>query len=401
MRYAVSKGFYGLSVFRTFGLLQRLQKLTLLFVLVLPSLGAYTQNLIANGSFEDENICIEYKHNCAPEAWMANSMWANYYYYTPGKAYEGTHFIGLAAGTAYQQGVHNFIRTRLLCGLQSGHQYQLTFYLRSRHDILDSVGVYFSPGDFLYERRSYKILQPQLWAANALDTLEADPNYWQKVRLIYTATGEEGFMTIGSFNRKEYKFRGSPDFNRDFYFYLDEVSLIPLDKQERLCPQVDSVAADSYNENQRHEMLKRQVYARTKNPPAIVPLPKTTNRPIPPRQRIDTLIIPDIFFATASYQLSPKSYRLLDSFSNQLGKFKVDSLVIEGHTDSVGKLAYNQELSINRALAVQEYIEDKLPPGKINFTTRGYAFLKPVRSNKTPAGRQQNRRVEVYVYRKE
>ncbi|WP_162915888.1 OmpA family protein [Paraflavitalea soli] len=361
---------------------------------------APAQNLLANGSFEEENICVEYKHNCAPEAWMANSMWANYYYYTPGKAYEGTHFIGLAAGAVYQ-GVHNFIRTRLLCGLQPGHQYQLTFYLRSRHDILDSVGVYFSPGDFLYEKRSFKLLEPQLWAVNALDTLEADPNYWQKVRLIYTATGEEGFMTIGSFNRKEYKFRGSPDFNRDYYFYVDEVSLIPLDKQEQLCPQADSVATDIYNENQHHEMLKRQVYARSKNPPPIMPLPKTRNRFIPPRQRIDTLIIPDIFFATASYELSPKSYHLLDSFSNQLSRFRVDSVVIEGHTDSVGKLAYNQRLSLNRATAVQEYIEDKLPPEKIVFTVRGFAFTKPVASNKTPRGRQKNRRVEVYVYRKE
>ena len=90
------------------------------FILTLPSLCAHTQNLIPNGSFEEENICTEYRQNCAPEAWIARSLWANYYYYTPGKAYEGTHFVGLSVGDAYRNGPHNFIRTRLLCGLQPG-----------------------------------------------------------------------------------------------------------------------------------------------------------------------------------------------------------------------------------------------------------------------------------------
>ncbi|MBO9564408.1 MAG: OmpA family protein [Niastella sp.] len=372
------------------------------FLVILLSVSTHAQNLVSNGGFEDENICVEYKQNCAPEAWVANSFYDNYYYYTPGKAHDGTHFVGLAAGTAYKTpGTHYFIRTRLLCGLQAGHRYQLEFWVRSRHDILDSVGVYFSAGDFLYEKRNYKEIQPQLWAVNALDTLDADPNNWQKVRLMYTATGDEGYITIGSFNRKEWTFRNAPDMQRNYYFYLDAVSLVPLDKQEGLCPQADSVKADIYRENQRHEFLRRQVYINTKNPPPVKPLPKTANRPIPPKQHIDTLIIPDIFFATASYQLSPKSFGSLDSFARRLNTFQVDSVVIEGHTDSVGTLAYNEALSRNRAIAVKEYVEKKLPAGKIPFTTRSYAFLRPVRSNKTPAGRQQNRRVEIYVYRRE
>lgn len=379
-------------------------RILLLFILSILCFTTHSQNLVSNGGFEEENICIEYRQNCAPEAWVANSFYANYYYYTPGQAYEGTHFIGLGAGTAHKTGgTHNFIRTRLLCGLQPGHRYQLQFYVRSRHDILDSVGVYFSTGDFLYEKRNYKELQPQLWAINALDTLEADPNNWQKVRLIYTATGQEGYITIGSFNRKDWVFSGRPDFKRDYYFFLDAVSLTPLDKQERLCPQADSVKADIYTENQRHEFLKRQVYMNSKNPPAVRPLPKTVSRPIPPptKQHIDTLIIPDIFFATASYRLSPKSFGLLDSFVRKLNTFQIDSVIIEGHTDSVGTLAYNESLSRNRAIAVKEYVAAKLPAGKAPFTIRGFAFHRPVRSNKTPAGRQQNRRVEIYVYRKE
>jgi outer membrane protein OmpA-like peptidoglycan-associated protein len=363
--------------------------------------GTHAQNLIPNGGFEDENICLEYKHNCAPEAWIANSMWANYYFLQADKAAEGAHFVGLSAGASYGSSVHNFIRTRLLCGLQPGHQYQLVFYVRSRQDILDSVGVYFSAGDFLFEKRNFKELNPQLWATNALDTLYTDPAIWQKVRFLYTARGDEGYITIGCFNRKEYKFTGMPDFQKAYYFYLDNISLTPVDKNEKLCPQVDSVKAAIYTEDQRHEYLKRQIYVRSKNPPAIIALPKTIERKTPPKQKIDTLIIPDIFFATASYQLSPKSYGLLDSFALKLNTYTIDSIVVEGHTDSVGKLAYNEALSLNRSNSVKEYIAAKLTADKTIFQNRGYAYHKPVASNKTPAGRQKNRRVEIYVYRKE
>jgi outer membrane protein OmpA-like peptidoglycan-associated protein len=362
---------------------------------------ASAQNLIPNGGFEEENICTEYKHNCAPEAWIANSLYANYYFRQVGKAEEGEHFVGLGAGASYGASVHNFIRTRLLCGLQPGHQYQLTFYVRSRQYILDSVGVYFSANDFLFEKRGFKELDPQLWATNALDSLYTNPSLWQKVRFMYTAKGDEGFITIGCFNRKEYKFTGQPDFNKDYYVYLDNVSLVPLDKHEQLCPQADSVKADIYGEDQRHEMLRRQIYVRTKNPPAVIALPKTIERVPPPKQQIDTLIIPDIFFATASYQLSPKSYGLLDSFSLKMATYTIDSVVVEGHTDSVGKLAYNEALSLNRSNSVKEYIAAKLPANKTLFVNRGFAYHKPIASNKTPAGRQQNRRVAIYVYRKE
>ena len=110
---------------------------------------AHSQNLLVNGGFEDENICTEYEKHCAPEAWIATSLYYNYYFSEPlkylVKAHEGTHYAGLAAGSLGMQGIRNFIRTRLLCGLQKGHQYKLEMYVFSLHPILDSIGVYFSP----------------------------------------------------------------------------------------------------------------------------------------------------------------------------------------------------------------------------------------------------------------
>jgi outer membrane protein OmpA-like peptidoglycan-associated protein len=158
------------------------------------------------------------------------------------------------------------------------------------------------------------------------------------------------------------------------------------------------VRKEIYAENERHSFLERKVYMYRKNPPRALPLPQTELKKI---QHIDTLVIPDIFFTTASYELSPVSFHLLDSFASRLTLPTIDSMVIEGHTDSIGKLAYNEALSQNRATSVKNYLSGKVTGLDGKATTRGYAYLRPVASNKTPKGRQLNRRVEIFLYRNE
>ncbi len=364
---------------------------------------SHSQNLLVNGGFEDENICTEYQKNCAPEGWIATSLNYNYYFavlFNKGavKPHAGTHYAGLTAGSLGMQGIRNFIRTRLLCGLQKGHQYKLEFYICSPHRILDSIGIYFSPQDFLYERRYFKVITPQLWSINGLDTTITNPAVWQKVQLLYTADGTEGFITIGNFKRIDYSDIHGTGVRHDYYFYFDDVSLTPVDAREKLCEQADSVQKAIYSENERHAYLERKMILYRRSPPPVKPLPLTSQ---PRKQRIDTLVIPDIFFATARYELSPLSFHLLDSFASKLTPATIDSMVIEGHTDSIGKLAYNEALSMNRAMSVRDYLSAKVAGLVEKVTTRGYAYLRPIASNKTPKGRQMNRRVEIILYRNE
>jgi outer membrane protein OmpA-like peptidoglycan-associated protein len=364
----------------------------------------YSQNLLVNGSFEVENICTEYEKNCAPEGWIATSLFYNYYFDAlfnkgPVKARTGTHYVGLTAGSLGMQGIRNFIRSRLLCGLQKGRQYKLEMYICSLHRILDSIGIYFSPQDFLYERRYFKLITPQLWTINGLDTTITDHTRWQKVTLLYTADGTEGFLTIGNFKRMDYTGIRGTGTRHDYYFSLDDISLTPVNIHEKLCEQADSVQKAIYRENERHSILERKVILYRRNPPPVFPLPKTSEEK--KIQRIDTLVIPDIFFATARYELTPASFYLLDSFASQLKLPEIDSMIVEGHTDSIGKLAYNETLSLNRATSVKNYLCGKVALLEAKTTTRGFAFLRPVASNKMPQGRQMNRRVEIILYRTE
>jgi outer membrane protein OmpA-like peptidoglycan-associated protein len=363
-----------------------------IFLLICLPFLASSQNLLPNGSFEDENICTEYGKNCAPEAWIATSLRANYYFDDEVHAHSGSHFVGLIIGNITRAGYRSFIRTQLLCRLQAGNQYVLDFFVRSEHPAFDSIGVYFSPDDFLYERRSFRNIVPQLWAKNGLDSTQYNPKSWQRIHFVYRATGDEQYVTIGNFKRGEYSKMDHAELEDNFYFFLDDISLTPTDKNEHLCVEADSIKKVIYDEHERHTLMERKIYYYKKNPPTPIQLPKTI------RISIDTLSLPDIFFATAKYDLTYKSIALLDSFCNKADSKIIDSLIIEGYTDSIGKIAYNEKLSDKRATAVKEYVLRRILRIDDKIITRFFGVTRPIASNSTQEGRQKNRRVELYLY---
>ena len=244
----------------------------LLFAFVFPFLVS-AQNLLMNGGFEDENICLEFEKNCAPEGWISTSLYADYYFDDAPNAFEGKHFTGLILARKERPTVRNFLRSRLLCGLRKGAQYKLQFYVRSKHQIFDSVGIYFSSTDFLYEKDRLLSARPQLFIVRGNDVKPTDE--WQKIELTYTAKGDENFINIGDFNPRGHEFKvGRPDLNFSYYFFLDNLSLTPLNSSEHLCAEGEKVVAEEYAFNVRHDKLDRLIYANTKNPPPIAPSPK-------------------------------------------------------------------------------------------------------------------------------
>jgi len=108
------------------------------------------------------------------------------------------------------------------------------------------------------------------------------------------------------------------------------------------------------------------------------------------------LTIGDVLFATGMADLSPDAIRNVDKLTDFLEKHPNRNVLIEGHTDSVGSEEFNLTLSQSRADAVKEQLVVKgIDPSRI--TTKGYGKKYPVSTNDTPAGRQQNRRVEVII----
>ena len=70
---------------------------------------------------------------------------------------------------------------------------------------------------------------------------------------------------------------------------------------------------------------------------------------------------------------------------------------VQGHTDAVGSAQNNMKLSYLRASAVRDYLIDKHDIDPTRLIPMGYGESRPIASNKTSAGRDQNRRVEFLL----
>ena len=89
-------------------------------------------------------------------------------------------------------------------------------------------------------------------------------------------------------------------------------------------------------------------------------------------------------------------YKDIDDLVKVMKDYPDLNVVIEGHTDSVGTAAYNKKLSQRRAEAIKKYmVESGIDANRLK--AQGFGFDKPIASNKTKEGRQQNRRVEAAV----
>ncbi len=104
----------------------------------------------------------------------------------------------------------------------------------------------------------------------------------------------------------------------------------------------------------------------------------------------------DVLFSTNKAELASGGTRNVQKLADFLKQFMQRKVMIEGYTDSTGSNDYNQMLSVRRADAVRSALIDMgISSDRIN--TRGYGEEFPVASNKTAAGRQQNRRVEIIL----
>ena len=105
-----------------------------------------------------------------------------------------------------------------------------------------------------------------------------------------------------------------------------------------------------------------------------------------------------ILFATNKADLSSTAKNSLAQFAQVLNNNKDCDIAIIGHTDNTGSDAINQPLSVSRANSVNNYLKSCGVSATQIKSVEGQGSSNPVADNSTAAGRQQNRRVEVYMY---
>jgi len=116
-------------------------------------------------------------------------------------------------------------------------------------------------------------------------------------------------------------------------------------------------------------------------------------------QQEEEVVLYGITFKTNSSQILPQSFPHLNDIAKALKHHPQIIVEIGGHSDSVGKAAYNQQLSLKRANSVKQYLVGKGISGS-RIITKGYGESRPIDTNKTKEGRAKNRRIEFKVLKR-
>jgi outer membrane protein OmpA-like peptidoglycan-associated protein len=104
----------------------------------------------------------------------------------------------------------------------------------------------------------------------------------------------------------------------------------------------------------------------------------------------------DVSFDLDSAVVRPGLYNELDRIAQIMIKYPQTAILVEGHTDSTGSEAYNQQLSERRATSVKNLLVQRGVQA-YRVSILGYGESRPVATNATPEGRQMNRRVDIRI----
>ncbi|WP_201586513.1 OmpA family protein [Psychrobacter jeotgali] len=111
---------------------------------------------------------------------------------------------------------------------------------------------------------------------------------------------------------------------------------------------------------------------------------------------IDLVMPGNITFAFDDATLNPSFRPTLDKLASTMNQYNQTTVTVAGHTDSRGAASYNQNLSRQRAYSVANYLTARgVSSNRIQVVA--YGESRPVASNDTDYGRQQNRRVELTI----
>ncbi len=111
-------------------------------------------------------------------------------------------------------------------------------------------------------------------------------------------------------------------------------------------------------------------------------------------ERGQLLTLTDVLFDSGQAELRPEADGIIAKAASYIENNNSRIAIIEGHTDRTGTAAYNVALSEARAESVREALIAKGVAAH-RLETKGYGETRPVATNVTADGRQQNRRVEI------
>lgn len=120
--------------------------------------------------------------------------------------------------------------------------------------------------------------------------------------------------------------------------------------------------------------------------------------------RLSVSMVDRILFPSGKAEITPEGLKVLERVGNILKNTENKIIRVEGHTDNVAihsklqeQFPTNWELSAVRAINVVRFLKDNVGIEPVRLQAIGMSEYHPVASNKTSAGRSQNRRIEIIL----
>jgi outer membrane protein OmpA-like peptidoglycan-associated protein len=350
----------------------------------------YGQNLVKNPSFEQFLNCPQKLGNLNEDLadWDMPTLGSTDYFNgcsqamgTPKNfngeqpAEFGVGYVGLYlfAPDDYRE----YLQTRLIKNLQKNQKYRLSFYvsLAERSDFaVKEFGILFSENPIQIDTR--KVLSRMHLSkvtGDVSNTFEikysnfySDDEAWVKVESEFVANGTENYLVIGNFkdNKRTQTYKTQRRATEGSYYYLDMVSLVAIggeSKVEQLTAEGNSETSYAINE-------------------------------------VNTF--KSVLFDFDSFEISPNAKFELRKIIYYLNTNSNLTISISGHTDKIGEESYNLLLSKKRAGAVAKFLlESGIHTSRISY--EGYGSSRPLTTNQSGKGRQENRRVEFVFTNKD
>jgi chemotaxis protein MotB len=120
--------------------------------------------------------------------------------------------------------------------------------------------------------------------------------------------------------------------------------------------------------------------------------------------KLKVTFVDKILFDSGSVMIKPKGQEVLLKLADSFRDNEDQNIAVEGHTDDVqigsgllDRFPTNWELSAARATAVVRFLQEKGNITPERLTASGFSYYRPVATNETPEGREQNRRIEIIL----
>ena len=375
--------------------------IVVLSCIISPSFGQ--TNLLLNGDFEDVNVCSEYKAECGVEGWFYLKDVKVQVNYSDPIAKPGTSSFAIFYNWTGYTHFTPIIGAILPCNLQKGKQYVFKGRLSVRLDpkLVLKPGVCIGENFYVPRRPFSKDMKPD--SIVQLTRVPETPFYEFEYRFV--AAGDERYLTFGTLVTED-KLSSKKLNAPEVALLLQHFSLTSTDPLETVCAAYNANKERIYTYDYRHKEMDYTLYAKGKLP--IEPAENKENNltrfeTSPPAVvEPDTLKLGDVLFDFNKADLKAGATKMLASFfKNNEDKRTIDSIYIDGHTDSVGSDTKNMLLSQQRSESVKNWIITNNIVTNDKIAIHAFGRTIPVTSNKTPAGRALNRRVEIIVFREQ